>query len=128
MGDDSAREASPGEENPNLEIPLYCRFLQPADPIYLDSEGFDPNTVPPTSLMLMLNQSGTWYHEDPYERPPQDRRCLCRELNESFIWVDTDPEMSSDEEEGPDDEEEMMAQMAAAAAQEDYPIRRAVSF
>ena len=50
-------------------MPLYCKVYQPADDIYRTTDGFKPDEVPKNSLMLQLNQSGTWFHEDPYEKP-----------------------------------------------------------
>ncbi|CAD7956159.1 unnamed protein product [Amoebophrya sp. A120] len=132
------------EEKPH-EIPLYCRFLQPTDPIYMQSKAFDPNSVPATSLMKLLNQSGTWYHEDPFDQPPKDTRCLCRDLNESFIWVEDDlPDSDDGAEHGeypeglppgmsPEEYEEMMRmqyyhEMEQRGMGVGGPPRRAVSF
>eukprot|EP00925_Amoebophrya_sp_RCC4383_P009271 GSA25T00007614001.1 len=130
-----AEEAGDGENDAERahEIPLYCRFLQPADQIYMQSSAFDPDAVPSTSLMKLLNQSGTWYHEDPFEKPPVDTRCLCRELDESFIWVESDPASSGEDEEAMEEEqarmeEEYYRQQVLAHAQQQGQVRRAISF
>ena len=86
--------------------------------------------VPATSLMKLLNQSGTWYHEDPFEQPPGDTRCLCRDLNESFIWVEDDLPESEPEEPPPEyyQEQEMMRQYYEQQQEAGGGVRRAASF
>eukprot|EP00391_Amoebophrya_sp_Ameob2_P002302 CAMPEP_0179010206 /NCGR_PEP_ID=MMETSP0795-20121207/16677_1 /TAXON_ID=88552 /ORGANISM="Amoebophrya sp., Strain Ameob2" /LENGTH=1350 /DNA_ID=CAMNT_0020705445 /DNA_START=68 /DNA_END=4122 /DNA_ORIENTATION=- len=128
--DDGENDTETRDEDGVHEIPLYCRFLQPADPIYMQFADFDPKSVPATSLMKLLNQSGTWYHEDPFEQPPGDTRCLCRDLNESFVWVEDDLPESEPEEPPPEyyQEQEMMRQYYEQQQEAGGGVRRAASF